>query len=195
MSKFGTSVKLIQTSLPPTPPWAASVSAPSWVVDTPFRPTPNVQWPAVTTIVASSSVPVQVNQPPGSSKRRVDGVRDVEQELADVGMLAGVGRAVRDRADGRGEGEDAIRAAENGKASACGGSPPGGEMGSGGTGRILSADTASGPCMVRATVSRRTATGPRRAERRRRAVGASATLCMKSMQGGWRGSWPSATTR
>ena len=71
MSKFGAAAKLTQTSLPPTPPWAASVSAPSCVVETLSLPTPNVQWPAVTTTVGLSSVPLQVNQEPGSLNREL----------------------------------------------------------------------------------------------------------------------------
>ena len=55
----GTSAKPIQTSLPADPE----------VVGSPLRPVPNVQWPAVTTVVGLTSVPVQLNQPPGSSKR------------------------------------------------------------------------------------------------------------------------------
>ena len=83
------------------------VSAPSCVVDAPFRPTPNVQWPAVTTIgrleqrAAAREPAARIVEP------RVDRVGDVEQQLADVRVLAGVGRAVRDRADRRREGEDA----------------------------------------------------------------------------------------
>jgi hypothetical protein len=38
-------------------------------VGSPFSPVPNVQCPAVTTMVGLTSVPEQVNQPPGSSNR------------------------------------------------------------------------------------------------------------------------------
>jgi hypothetical protein len=38
-------------------------------VGSPFSPVPKVQCPAVTTIVELTSVPEQLNQPPGSSKR------------------------------------------------------------------------------------------------------------------------------
>ena len=61
MLKSGASLKLIQTSLPPEP------LPPAAVVEAPSSPVPYVQWPAVTTIVEFSSVPVHVNQPPGSA--------------------------------------------------------------------------------------------------------------------------------
>jgi hypothetical protein len=38
-------------------------------VGSPLSPVPKVQCPAVTTIVGLTSVPVQLNQPPGSSNR------------------------------------------------------------------------------------------------------------------------------
>src|SRR5512132_4669682 len=50
-------------SFPPDP------SPPPVVVDSPLRPTPYVQCPAVTITVALSWVAEQLNQPPGSSKR------------------------------------------------------------------------------------------------------------------------------
>jgi len=59
MLKSGSSAKLIHTSLPPEPDSVGS----------PFSPVPKVQCPAVTTIVGLTSVPEQVNQAPGSSKR------------------------------------------------------------------------------------------------------------------------------
>jgi hypothetical protein len=59
MLKSGVSAKLIHTSLPPEPD----------AVSSPFSPVPNVQCPAVTTMVGLTSVPEQVNQPPGSSNR------------------------------------------------------------------------------------------------------------------------------
>ena len=56
MLKSGASAKLIHTSFPPDPP----------LVGSPSVPVSNVQWPAATTTVGLTGVPVQVNQAPGS---------------------------------------------------------------------------------------------------------------------------------
>ena len=87
------SAKLIQTSLPPTPPWAAVVSSPPSVVEAPFEADGE-------RAVAGRDDVRRVHQRAGAGEPAarigeagVHGVRDVEQELADVGMLAGVGRA------------------------------------------------------------------------------------------------------
>ena len=96
-------------SLPPNPP--------SSVVATPSLPTPNVQWPAVSTTVGLISVPEQLNHPAGIREPGVGVVGHVEEQLPDVRVAVAVQLAVGDRADRRRDGERTDDAGEQREAA------------------------------------------------------------------------------